>query len=133
MSATRFYGWAVLCICAAIFSGGCGPEFKLGQVSGTVTVDGAPAPNLQVLFEPQDKNNPSSIGFTQADGKYQLRCSSGEDGAVLGQHIVRVTTIEIDDPAGPPLTIPAKYNSSSQLTHEVKAGTNEINLEITRR
>ena len=96
-------------------------------------MDGAPAPNLQVLFEPQDKSQPSSIGVTQADGKYQLRCSSGVDGAVVGQHTVRVTTVEIDDPAGPPLTIPAKYNTSSQLTHEVKAGENTIDLPITRQ
>jgi hypothetical protein len=113
--------------------GGCGSEFKLAQVSGTVTVDGAPAANLQVVFEPQDKGQPSSLGFTKADGTYQLRCSSGVDGAVLGQHTVRVTTVEIDDPAGPPLTIPAKYNSSSQLMHEVKAGENTIDLQISRR
>jgi hypothetical protein len=133
MNATRFLGWAVVCGCAVAFFGGCGSEFKLGQVSGTVTVDGAPVPNLQVLFEPQDKKQPSSIGFTQADGKYKLRCASGVDGAVLGQHTVRVTTVETDDPAGPPLTIPAKYNTSSQLTQEVKAGENTIDLPITRR
>jgi len=135
MNATKSQGWAVLFLlmCATAFSGGCGSGFKLAQVSGTVTVDGAPVPNLQVVFEPQDKTQPSSIGFTQADGKYELRCSSGEPGAVPGAHTVRVTTVETDDPAGPPLTIPAKYNTSSQLTNEVKPGANTINVEITRR
>ena len=133
MNATRFLGWAVLSACVAAFSGGCGSGFKMAQVTGTVTVDGVPAPNLQVLFEPQDKSQPSSIGVTTPDGKYKLRCSSGVDGAVVGQHTVRVTTVEIDDPAGPPLTIPAKYNTSSQLSHEVKAGENTIDLPITRQ
>jgi hypothetical protein len=105
----------------------------LAEVSGTVTVDGAPVPSLQVLFEPKDKSQPSSLGFTTADGKYELKCASGVPGAVVGQHTVRVTTAEIDDPAGSPLTIPAKYNTSSQLTHEVKAGTNTIDLKLTRR
>jgi len=105
----------------------------LAEVSGTVTVDGAPVPNLQVMFEPQDKSQPSSIGVTTADGKYQLNCSSGVPGAVVGQHTVRVTTAEMDDPAGAPLTIPAKYNTSSQLTEEVKAGTNTIDLKLSRR
>ena len=133
MSAQRFLSWAVLCTCTVAFLGGCGSGFKLAEVSGTVTVDGAPVPNLQVLFEPQDKSQPSSIGFTKADGKYQLRCSSGVDGAVVGQHTVRVEPVEVDDPAGPPLTIPAKYNTSSQLTYEVKPGPNTIDLKITRR
>lgn len=133
MSAKRFPGWVILLTCAGALFGGCGSEFKLAQVSGTVTVDGAPAANLQVVFEPQDKGQPSSLGFTKADGTYQLRCSSGVDGAVLGQHTVRVTPNEVDDPAGPPLTIPAKYNTSSQLMHEVKAGENKIDLQILRR
>ncbi len=133
MSATKFLGWAVLGTCAVVFLGGCGESFKLAQVSGTVTVDGTPAANLQVLFEPQDNSQPSSIGFTKADGTYQLRCSSGVDGAVVGAHTVRVTAVETDDPAGAPLTIPAKYNTSSQLTQEVKAGMNTIDLKISRR
>jgi len=133
MNATKLFGWAVLSTCAVAFFGGCGESFKLAQVIGTVTVDGAPVPNLQVLFEPQDKSQPSSLGFTKPDGTYQLKCSSGEDGAAVGQHTVRVTTVEVDDSAGAPLTIPAKYNTSSQLTHEVKAGTNTIDLKLTRR
>ena len=133
MSATRFHVGAVLCTLAVAFSGGCGESFNLAQVSGTVTVDGVPAANLQVLFEPQDKSQPSSIGFTKADGTYQLRCSSGVDGAVVGAHTVRVTPVETDDPEGAPLTIPAKYNTSSQLTEEVKAGPNTIDLKISRR
>ena len=133
MSATRFLYWAVVCTVSFFFSGGCGESFKLAEVSGTVTVDGVPAANLQVLFEPQDKNQPSSIGFTNADGKYQLRCSSGVDGAAVGRHTVRVEPVETDDPEGSPLAIPAKYNTSSQLTEEVKAGTNTIDLKLSRR
>jgi len=125
--------WAILALGAVVFSGGCGSEFKLAQVSGKVTLDGAPVPNLQVLFEPQDKGQPSSLGFTKPDGTYQLRCTSGQDGAVVGQHIVRVTANEVDDPAGPPLTIPEKYNISSQLNYEVKAGDNTIDLQLSRR
>jgi hypothetical protein len=133
MNATRFPGWVFLLAWAVALSGGCGSGFKLAQVSGKVTVDGAPVPNLQVVFEPQDTTQPSSLGFTKADGTYQLRCTSGEDGAVVGQHIVRVTTVEVDDPAGPPLTIPEKYNTGSQLNFEVKAGENTIDLPISRR
>ena len=133
MNAMRLLVCVATCIGASVLLGGCGSGPKLADVSGTVTVDGAPVPGLQVLFEPQDKVSPGSIGFTQADGTYRLKCSSGQDGAVVGQHIVRVTTAEIDDPSGPALTIPAKYNTSSELTQEVKAGTNTIDLKLTRR
>lgn len=133
MFGRSLFRWAILVFWAVVFSGGCGSEFKLAQVSGKVTVDGAPVPNLQVMFEPQDKGQPSSLGFTKPDGTYQLRCTSGEDGAVVGQHTVRVTTIEMDDPSAVPLTIPEKYNSSSTLMHEVKAGDNTIDLPLTRR
>lgn len=132
MIARKFVIWA-LCMCAVGVSGGCGESFKLAEVSGTVTVDGVPAANLQVVFEPRDKSQPTSIGFTNADGKYQLRCSSGVDGAVVGSHTVRVEPVEIDDPAGSPLTIPVKYNTKSQLTEEVKAGANTIDLKLSRR
>ena len=73
-------------------------------------------------FEPQDRSQPSSIGVTQADGTYKLRCSSGEDGAAIGQHIVRVTAVETDDPAGPPLTIPEKYNTQFAIEFRGQGG-----------
>jgi len=129
----QFLGGIVVCALAVALVGGCGSGPKLAQVTGKVTVDGAPVPRLQIMFEPQDKSQPSSVGFTQADGTYKLRCSSGEDGAAIGQHIVRVTTIEMDDPSAVPLTIPEKYNTGSQLNYEVKAGDNTIDLQLSRR
>jgi len=131
MSATRFLGWTVSCIVAVVLFGGCGSEFKLAEVTGTVTMDGTPTGGLQILFEPLDKDQPSSIGFTQSDGKYELRCSSGEMGAVLGQHTVRVTPVERDDPEAASVVIPQKYNNASELQREVKSGQNTINLELT--
>jgi hypothetical protein len=133
MSATRSFVWAVFCIGAAVSFGGCGSKFNLGEVTGIVTMDGTPTGGLQILFEPLDKDQPSSLGFTQSDGRYELRCSSGEMGAVLGQHIVRVTPVERDDPEPGSVVIPHKYNNRSELQREVKSGQNTINLELTSK
>ena len=122
------------CSCVLLLTGGCGgsdgPE--LGRVTGKVTLGGKPLAKASVQFIPEKAR--MSAGTTDDEGKYELTYTRTEKGAIPGTHTVRVTTyiaknadLEIE---GAPETVPAKYNSKSTLKREVKAGSNEINLDL---
>jgi hypothetical protein len=130
-NATCFVRWLLASGGTIALLAGCGSGVPMGEVTGIVTVAGAPAANLQILFEPRDGTRPSSIGFTDAQGKYQLQCSNRRPGAIVGLHVIRVTGMELDG-GGPPLEIPAKYSTASELTLDVKSGPNTFNIEIVR-
>src|SRR5260370_28323807 len=81
----------------ALLAASCGSEsYKLGPVSGTVTLDGKALPNAMLTFVPAggaagDKNPlPSSVGTTDENGHYSLVLSRDNKtkGAVVGKHKV---------------------------------------------
>lgn len=122
--------------------GGGGDNFKpeLGAVKGTVTINGKPAPDLIVSFEPQAKGGKggsivgvTSTGKTDAQGNYELQYQGTggkvEKGAAVGQHIVRIEGGGGVGPAGGAeavavTNVPAKYNKESTLKADVVAGEN---------
>jgi len=111
----------VLLLCVT----GCfqrGPE--LAPVVGTVTLDGEPLAGAQVEFKPM-KGNPS-YGTTDERGRYELKYTKDKTGAVVGAHVVRITTqtTVVDPETGTesqiPQRVPAKYNDRSELIRDVK-------------
>jgi hypothetical protein len=106
---------------------GCGSDAPpLGQVTGTVTLDGKPVDGAMIQFEPTTSGLPTAFGQTDAQGKYELWYSRGNKGASLGEAIVRITAFqEADDDSAKkkrPEIVPAKYNLTSELKVEVKPG-----------
>lgn len=141
---------ATMCLWGMI---GCGgeAEFKpqLGLVKGTVTINGAPAPDLIVTFEPQSKGGTkgsmvggASTATTDAQGNFELQyATGGSKGAVVGQHVVRIESATGGGPAGgekavAAIAIPAKYNIETTLKADVAAGENppqKFELEIPKK
>ncbi len=138
---------------------GCGGDSgpPLGTVNGKVTLYGKPYPKALVTFTPEG-GGPAATSSTDENGDYEL-WSAGKKGAPIGNHLVSVVTIKepvkasepvaatsSDDPAYAAQVfggaaaykadkeekekIPAKYNKSSELKHEVKSGSNTINLDL---
>ena len=121
---------------------GCGrgsDQPELGEVSGTVTLDGQPLQEVIVHFTPTGEGRPS-VGQTDENGQYSLLYVADSAGAIVGEHAVTieaVVTDEMDDydeenpQAGgaPPLTLPANATDSS-IREEVAAGTQEINITL---
>jgi hypothetical protein len=122
----------LLAVCFLILTAciaGCGKSGpELAPVSGRVTVDGQPMANVDVTFQP-DEARPPSYGRTGPDGHYELGYKKGVQGALLGQHTVRIT-VERSVVPNPP-HIPARFNSQSELRREVKAGQNEFDFDVT--
>src|SRR5215213_51350 len=87
----------ILVACAALAAfapAGCGGP-RVVAVSGVVTVDDKPCPNLIVSFQPLgDKDNPNpgrgSSAVTDEQGRYKLVYDGEKPGALVGRHRVRI-------------------------------------------
>ncbi|WP_437205167.1 carboxypeptidase-like regulatory domain-containing protein [Planctomicrobium sp. SH664] len=123
--------WSIVMLASLYGCGGAAPD--RGTVSGTVTLNGTPAPRVTVIFHPE--NGRPSQGLTDAEGKYTLSYTIYEKGAMIGKHTVSIANASPDDgdtgPASQPaVRIPAKYDQASTLTAEVKAGHNVIDFQL---
>jgi len=107
----------------------------VSEVTGTVRMDDQPLPNAMVTFTPTAGGGPS-YGRTDQDGAYTLQYTREETGAVKGEHRVVISTQTSGDPdADPPIpaspeTVPARYNSNSELTRLVESGSNTFDFEL---
>jgi hypothetical protein len=129
-----FFAILSIALCAA----GCG-RADMGEVSGVVTLDGKPLPNAFLEFIPTGESGSTSSGRTNDDGKYELMFSRDISGAWLGPHRVRITTRDVTtDEKGRevwlPEKVPPRYNTKTELTCDVKTGSNrfEFHLESAR-
>lgn len=114
---------------------GCGYEGpEVGQVYGTLTIDGKPASGILVNFTPVEGGR-SSSGTTNEEGYYELIYSPSAMGALPGKHMVTIT------PPGLPLEVEAGGSSAPLVSNaiprkylqmkkevEVKPGENTIDL-----
>lgn len=127
----------LLAVTATLFFLGCGgadvPE--VGDVSGTVTIDGKPGANIRVSFIPVAGGR-SSSGTTDESGHYVLQYSPDAMGALIGKHQAMIAPpepsadIDSSKPKNAPLvdkSIPKTYTDMKKDV-EVKPGDNTINL-----
>lgn len=130
--------FAMACLLTSLGCGGGTDDTpQLGEVNGSVTLDGSPVPNATVSFHPLDGGR-TSTAVTDEAGMYSLTYNGTVKGAKVGQHEVAVSTFEeADDEEGANSpgrkeVVPAKYASfPSQLKVEVKAGENELVLDVS--
>ncbi|HEY2412078.1 MAG TPA: carboxypeptidase-like regulatory domain-containing protein [Pirellulaceae bacterium] len=128
--------WKLLAIvvgCVAVAA--CNSEKlpRLSRVSGTVTLDGQPVPEASVVFEGAQPGEPTSLGKTDATGKYELYYSRGHKGTTVGEHVVLISSYQgptDENPEPKKETIPAKYNAKTEEKRTVKRGTNKIDFEL---
>ena len=127
---------SVLLAALGLAASGCGRGSgpKVVPVSGTVTIDGKPAANIAVVFQPiatgKGEAGMGSTGVTDAQGRFTLTLTGSDKrpGAVVGKHRVTFSgqaaqRAETDDTVklGPPDPVPPKYREKP-LEFEVPAG-----------
>ena len=119
---------AVLFITISFSVVGCqqGDRPPLGRVRGTVTVDGAPAAGVGVIFSQEGYR--SSSGLTDAAGEYELTYIRDVKGAVVGLHRVRIDVFAGEGKARKRL--PARYNRQTELTADVQRGRNRFDFDL---
>lgn len=116
---------------------GCGPIPSL--VTGTVTINGQPAPaGLLLEFQPRAAGSSPSLGRTDAAGRYELWKTGREQGISPGPCVVRISVAPASADRGPPklsselerLSIPEKYGTASTLSYDIAPGRQTINIDI---
>jgi len=119
---------------------GCGSDIplRLAPVRGTVSFQGKALDHGQVVFAPQGETpGPQAVGTIGPDGTFRMT-TAGEDGVVLGTHLVTVhCRREVSEEEARNLIIgesliPDKYckESQSPLKFEVKEGPNEYPIVL---
>lgn len=147
MKATEGFRLTMAAVVAAVacMAGGCSwrpaDQPPLGRVRGVVTMDGRPLSGVDVVFCPE-KGRPS-VATTDAAGRYDLTYVNVTKGAKVGRHKVSISPTDLAGGDAPSarrvpqptarVTIPAKYNSRSTLSAEVKAGSNTIDFPLESR
>lgn len=121
---------------------GCGDQYEMAPVTGTITVDGKPlalTPPLgsgMVTFVPKTADVPYAYGEIGPDGKYVINTPDYGDGAVVGQYAVMISAGEYESESpeaviNPLLSRKYSSNQTSGLTAEVKSGEdNVIDFEV---
>lgn len=118
---------------------GCGKPShipELGDVMGTVTMDGQALANATVTFAP-NQGRPS-FGTTDTEGQYTLSFIGDYTGAIIGTHTVRISTEQYVEQADGTTqhikeSIPRAYNTSSTLTADVQPGENRFDFELSSK
>jgi hypothetical protein len=112
-----------------LLAGGCSRSERppLGTVTGTVTLDGRPLADAVVAFTPEGPGR-TSLGTTDAAGRYRLAYLRDIPGANPGRHVVRITTASVDE--GRPEILPATYHRRSNLEAQVEPGDNTIDFAL---
>jgi len=121
-------------VIGAFFLAGCGgPEHPdVGRVNGVITLDGKPLPDATVMFQPTEGR--ASVATTDNAGKYSLLYLDGVPGAKLGSHKVIIRTEIPGEDGQPPIAkekLPKKYHEQTELTAEVKRGSNTFDFPLT--
>jgi hypothetical protein len=126
-------GGAVLVLLALA---GCGP--RMGQVSGSVTVDGQPpAEEGAITFTPADGKT-SVEGGKIINGHYSVRVPPGPKKVSISFSKVVGKKKLYDAPNSPemPVTkelLPDRYNEKTELQFDVKAGANEKDWPLSTK
>ena len=129
MSSSERVRFVRLAALALVLAAGCRGEVELGNVEGTVTMDGKPLDGATVKFIPVNRGRPA-VGMTGPDGRYELQYSATDSGALVGPMKVEITTGDPEQPKLFPETVPARYNTKSALTAEVGSGSNPFDFEL---
>ena len=131
----------------AFAAAGCGGGGDDGRrtVYGKVTLDGAPLPRGEIVFDPLPNGGATvSTGGVVVDGAYTI---DGENGPTPGKYRVSIqsgggeTSVADEAPGMPPPIkkakadpIPERYNTKSELTAVVEpSGSTKSDFELTSK
>ncbi len=129
----------VLALLTATFIG-CGSGVATAPVSGKVSHAGQPVNGGVVTFAPVKSDVEGAkpaVGEVQPDGTFSLGTNAKGDGAVIGQHRVVYSPPVVETPpvqegkhAEAPPASPYAGLIPKENEVEVKAGSNEVNIEL---
>ena len=122
----------IACVCM-----GCGGA-NYSAVSGTVTYDGEPVANIQLVFSPVSDSTaegpPFSIAVTDDTGAFSLKTRDGKPGAAVGLHKVGFAWQDIKSYTVRALeTQLSESKDDPELTAELKAKIADAEKKLASR
>lgn len=136
MCAVRWTPLGILLV--LLITAGCGSssEVSIGTVTGTVFIDGQPAPaGIQLEFDPVTKGVRGSTAVTDASGNYEAVYSLSTNGVRLGSCVVKLAQPNVAPPAPgqmPKRPFPNEYYEEIRQVN-ISGGHNTIDLEISKK
>ena len=130
--------WCLAVVLIAAAALGCGGGVG-ATATGTVRANGKPVPaGVIVRFQPKVPNGSTSIGVTDADGRFVLRFNATTVGVMPGESAVSLAIRESYDSKGVPfipddlraIRIPESCGTKSTLVKTVKPGANVIDIDL---
>jgi hypothetical protein len=127
------YLWTAMSLLIATCTAGCADGPAVGDVRGTVTVNGQPLKEGSIRFIPVAGDTPAS-GGTIRDGSFEAKVP------VAKQRVEIVANVIDEDKTPPNATadqivmkkvVPDRYGAGSELTLDVKPGVNEPVYNLT--
>lgn len=120
---------------------GCGQGVKRQMIEGTVTLDGKPLEKGYITLTPQAGTASPTAGAPIARGSFSIAAAGG---VFAGKFRVEITSTRpsnktVRTPRGvfsnvDEQFLPARYNTQSELTVEVKSDApNQLKFELTSR
>jgi len=111
---------------------GCGSEQE--TVHGTITLDGAPLANCEVVFSPVESGRPAAA-TTDENGNYELASSMSQKGVFPGSYTVHMSTEkENEDESGrvkrTAELVPAAYRSEKAPVVEVTGSGGKFDFDL---
>jgi hypothetical protein len=124
----RRFALSCLAAAAVALAGGCSPGVGAYEVEGSVTLDGAPLTEGDIVFQPEDpKIGPE--GGKIKDGRYKMKAKAGANKVEIRavRAVPGKTTPSAAGPGAPPdpvleSIVPEKYNNTTELKADVGAG-----------
>ncbi len=126
----------LLFLCGITLLTGCGPA--AATVSGDVTVDGKPLAKGTIVYSPFDGAG-TSVQADIQDGKYELHTIVGKKRVQITENLGVEKKKEHNGPGAPWMEfpkgegLPPRYNSKSELTHELTPGSNSKDWKVERK
>lgn len=134
--------WGLACVLIA----GCSEGTSLQPVTGKVVYKGQPLAGALVTLHPKDNNDPRvvrPVGYTQEDGTFKI-LTGKKEGAPVGKYVVTVICNQKpqsekkeksfstggDDDTVDLLGGAYANFQTSKLTFEVKAGPNDLPIDL---
>jgi hypothetical protein len=134
--------WPAMAVIILVAGCGQSPPRELSKVHGWITLDGRPLAAARVEFNPAAVQSAArkrgdqlsgSFAITDEEGYYELTYGAGFEGAVRGEHSVKISTRNVDPdvPGASQERVPAIYNVRTRLKFKVEEGENIADFELS--
>lgn len=118
---------------------GCTQGPELGDVTGTISMDGEPVENAYVTFLPMFPEGMELVGKTDSQGVFDVKYSADRNGVPPGKYQILLSTLDdIKEESGRNRKVPERFpkvyvNNDSPLTFEVKPGPNDVSFDVSSK